>query len=129
MSKKTQEWFRQAEYDIKTAGHLFNGGRHIYAVFMCHLSIEKALKGLYQRRLDKIPPKVHNLTFLAEKTGLKFPEDLFIHLASLNTISIPTRYPEDLKKMQKDYTKKKTAEIMRGTAEVLRWLKKQFKER
>lgn len=129
MSKKPQEWFRQAEYDIKTAEHLFNGGRHIYAVFMCHLSVEKALKGLYQKKSDKIPPKVHNLIFLAEKTGLKLPEDLFIHLSSLNRISIPTRYPEDLKKMQKDYTKRKTAEIMCGTAEVLRWLKKQFKER
>lgn len=37
---------------------------------MCHLSIEKALKGIYQNRLDKIPPKVHNLIFLIEKIVL-----------------------------------------------------------
>ena len=31
---------------MDTATYMHEGGRHIYAVFMCHLSIEKALKGL-----------------------------------------------------------------------------------
>src|SRR3990167_9354454 len=61
MVKKPEEWLNQADYDMDTSEYMFNGGRYIYAVFMCHLSIEKALKGLYQNRYSKIPPKTHNL--------------------------------------------------------------------
>uniref|UniRef100_A0A7C4YD27 HEPN domain-containing protein n=1 Tax=candidate division WOR-3 bacterium TaxID=2052148 RepID=A0A7C4YD27_UNCW3 len=38
-------------------------GRYIYTVFMCHLSVEKALKGLYVKKFKKNPPKKHNLIF------------------------------------------------------------------
>lgn len=44
MEKQTQEWFRQSDYDMDTAEYMYQGGRYIYTVFMCHLSIEKALK-------------------------------------------------------------------------------------
>ena len=47
MEKQTQEWLNQSDYDMDTAEYMHQGGRHIYAVFMCHLAIEKALKGLY----------------------------------------------------------------------------------
>lgn len=73
MVKKTEEWFKQADYDIKAADVLFDGGKYIYTIFMCHLSIEKALKGLYQKNLNEVPPKVHNLVYLIEKMGLKIP--------------------------------------------------------
>jgi len=43
------EWLKQAEYDLETAEYLFSGGRYLYSVFMCHLAIEKALKGLYEK--------------------------------------------------------------------------------
>jgi CRISPR-associated endoribonuclease Cas6 len=36
----------QAEYDFKTAEALFRSRRFMYVVFMCHLCIEKALKGM-----------------------------------------------------------------------------------
>ena len=126
MSKKPDEWFKQADYDIKTAEYLFKGRRYVYAVFMCHLSIEKALKGLYQKYLNEVPPKVHNLIFLIEKIGLKIPDDLYDKVFNLNRISIPTRYPDDLKRMQKDYNKKRTAGILDKSKEILKWLKGQL---
>lgn len=64
MSEKFEEWLRQADYDIETAVVMLNGGRHFYAVFMCHLAVEKALKGLYTEVLAKTPPKTHNLIYL-----------------------------------------------------------------
>lgn len=48
--KRAQEWLRQSLYDMKTAEAMFIGKRYIYAVFMCHLSIEKVFKGLYAHR-------------------------------------------------------------------------------
>ena len=49
-AKYSREWIAQAEYDIDTAQVMLEGRRHIYCVFMCHLSIEKALKAVYVRR-------------------------------------------------------------------------------
>ena len=42
-----EEWFFQSDYDLETAQHMLQTGRNIYCIFMCHLSLEKALKGLY----------------------------------------------------------------------------------
>ncbi|WP_367401612.1 HEPN domain-containing protein [Geoalkalibacter halelectricus] len=39
MEKRTEEWLRQSDYDFETAEVMFNSGRQIYAVFMCHLAI------------------------------------------------------------------------------------------
>jgi len=84
MVKNPEEWLNQAIYDMDTAEYMFNGGRYIYAVFMCHLSIEKALKGLYQNRLNEIPPKTHNLVYLINKTEINPPEKIGKFLVKLN---------------------------------------------
>jgi hypothetical protein len=42
---------------------------------------------------------------------------------ALNRVSIPTRYPEDLQRLRKDFKKAITAEIIKGGKEVLKWLK------
>lgn len=127
MGIKPQEWFKQADYDIKTAAYLFNGKKYIYSIFFCHLALEKALKGLYVKKLEETPPKVHNLIFLIEKIGLELSDDLLRWIVALNRVSIPTRYPEDLRKMRKDYNKKKTGEMILKTKEMLGWFKKQLK--
>ncbi len=124
MGPRPEEWLRQAIYDMKTAEAMFLSKRYIYAVFMCHLSVEKALKGLYSRLLNETPPKTHNLIFLAEKLDFHIPQDLYDFLFMLNGLSVPTRYPDDLKKLLKDYNKKKTRLVIDKGKEVLRWLKK-----
>jgi len=106
MSKKPEEWFKQAAYDFKTAEIMLENKRFIYAVFMCHLSIEKALKGLYQSSLNELPPKVHNLIYPVEKIGLTPPDTFHNAIFELNRVSIPTRYPDDLTRMNKIYKKK-----------------------
>jgi HEPN domain-containing protein len=126
MSKAADEWFRQAEYDMKTADALFESKRYIYAVFMCHLAVEKALKGLYQKRMRETPPKIHNLVFLIEKMGLEPPDDMYELIYSLNRVSIPTRYPDDIEKMKREYNKRKTVTFVVKGKDVLKWLKAQL---
>jgi hypothetical protein len=76
VERHQQEWIRQADYDMKTAQIMFENKRYIHAVFMCHLSIEKALKGLFIKRYNnEAPPKTHNLIFLCEKIGLGLSEN------------------------------------------------------
>lgn len=124
--KLPEEWFRQADYDLDTAKAMFKTGRYIYTVFMCHLSIEKALKGLYAKTFLKDPPKTHDLIYLVEKIGLKPISKLQDFINDLNELSIPTRYPDEIKTLVKHYKADKTEEILRQTGELFLWLKKKL---
>ncbi|MBA3070896.1 MAG: HEPN domain-containing protein [Nitrospirae bacterium] len=64
MNKQVANWIKSSQYDLKTAEHMLKTGRYIYVLFMCHLSVEKLLKGLYEAILKKIAPKTHNLIYL-----------------------------------------------------------------
>lgn len=128
MRNKFQEWFRQADYDMDTADAMFASGRYFYAVFMCHLSLEKALKGLIANRLDELPPKTHNLLYLLNMLALQPPSALERFIARLNTASVATRYPDDLAKMQAAYTENVTKELIMKSKEVLEWAKTQLQQ-
>lgn len=75
---------------------MLDSRRYIYCVFMCHLSIEKALKALYAKKLGKNPSKTHNLVYLAQNIHLDLPEQIKEFLEMLDDVSVPTRYPEEL---------------------------------
>jgi len=121
--KPPEEWFKQANYDAKTAESLFKTGRFIYTVFMCHLSIEKALKGLYAKKFRKDPPKIHNLNYLCEKIGIKLTKEFQDFIDRLNNLSVPTRYPDELAKLLKDYKKDLTKKVLKQTKDLLLCLK------
>ena len=70
------------------------GERYVYAVFMCHLAIEKLLKGLVLKVTNLQPPKIHSLIQLTIKAALNPSDDIGRFLVSLDQASIPTRYPE-----------------------------------
>jgi len=120
-----KEWLRQADYDFDTAKAMFKTGRYIYCIFMCHLSLEKALKGILIKHKNEIPPKSHNLIYLVEKIELKLNEEDYKFIFKLNDVSIPTRYPEDLKKIMKVYKKEITREFLTKTNKLLKWIKEQ----
>ena len=126
MEKPYQEWLKQADYDMDTAEYMFRGGRYFYSVFMCHLAVEKAIKGLFQAKLDKEPPKIHHLMQLLSGTGCVPPEKIERFLIRLNEASVRTRYPEDIAFITSQYTKSATKEILAEGKEVIKWIKQQF---
>jgi len=126
MKDRSQEWLKQADFDMDTAEFMFKGGRYFYAVFMCHLSLEKALKGLLYKRTSEVPPKVHNLIYLANKTGIPMPEPIGQFIVKLNQANIATRYPESLDILQKEYTNAVAEEIIIKSKEALTWIKRQL---
>ena len=105
---------------------MFDAGRYIYTVFMCHLTIEKALKGLYARTIQKNPPKTHDLNYLCKIIDLNPPDELQKFVDNLNDLSVPTRYPDEIQKLVKQYSKKKTVDILESTRKGLLWLKEKI---
>lgn len=126
MNKRVVEWLKQADYDMDAAEFMARGGRYFYAVFMCHLAIEKALKGLYLHNLQEAPPKTHNLVYLLNRSGSKPDADKSKVIAVLNEANIATRYPDDIDRLQNKYTQEITSQILAGTKEILEWTKAQF---
>jgi HEPN domain-containing protein len=124
--KPAEEWFRQAEYDFETAIAMFETGRYIYTIFMCHLSIEKALKGLYAKKFKEDPPKVHDLIYLVKKTDLTLSPLHQDFLKVLNDLSVPTRYPDEIEKLLKQCKKERTEKLLNPTKELLQWLKERL---
>jgi len=123
VGKKPDEWLKQADYDMDTAEFMFGGERYFYAIFMSHLSIEKALKGIYVQKFDETPPKTHNLLYLIELIDPQIPNNLYDVIFILNRVSISTRYPDNLQRMLEEFDESKTGDILEKSKEVLKWLK------
>ena len=117
-------WIKSSNYDIRTAENMLKTGRYIYVLFMCHLSVEKLLKALYEVVLKKILPKTHNFVYLSKSIGFEIPEKFLSTIESLNDLSIVTRYPEDMDSLVKAFKKERVAEYLNRTKALLKWLKK-----
>ena len=65
-----------ADYDIKTAQkYVLMQKRYPYALFMCHLSIEKLLKAIIVKQIKEHAPYTHNLIELGKNTQINFKEE------------------------------------------------------
>ena len=119
-------WLSGSEYDWATARSLFKTRKYPYCLFMCHLSIEKLLKGLIVKESGDHAPYTHNLVYLAGKLSLEFSKEQLEILEEMNDFNIEARYPDE----KKEFYKRATVELARRylkTAGGLReWLKKRY---
>jgi len=61
------------------------------------------LKAAWIRKFETVPPKTHSLIFLRDRLQITdMPDEKYdTFLMDLNSLSVPTRYPETLKEMKK----------------------------
>jgi HEPN domain-containing protein len=123
MAKNANEWIVQSEYDLATAKIMRTGGRNFYAVFMCHMAMEKALKAVMFQGKKEAPPKTHNLLWLLKSAGLQAPEATGEFISKLSEANTATRYPYELKELISLYNDTVTDDIIKKTEEALKWIK------
>ena len=103
MSDKIKYWLTLADYDIVTAKAMLQTCRYLYVGFMCHQTIEKALKAVISRDCDEneVPPKIHNLSKLSVRANLynSMTEEQQDFIEELNPLNIESRYPEHKNEM------------------------------
>ncbi len=124
MKPEIKNWLDSAQYDLETAEHMFNTGRYIYTIFMCHLALEKMLKAKVQEITDKTPPKTHDLEYLLGIAELSPDEEMERFIVEISNLSVVTRYPSDFQRMVKDFSQERTKLIIKKTKEVFQWIKK-----
>jgi len=87
-------WKEGAEDDFLTATLLIKNNRILHGLFFCHLTIEKILKAHIAKHSKDIPPKIHNLVRLLERTNLSLEEKDLELLEVLMIYLLEGRYPE-----------------------------------
>jgi HEPN domain-containing protein len=121
--KDTANWIALADYDVETARHMLATERYLYVVFLCHLAVEKMLKAHVSEFTQAVPIKAHDLIYLVKKSELELPEKYLDFIGKINTASIPTRYPDDLQRSLREYSKSVAKNYLNQTVELIEWLK------
>jgi HEPN domain-containing protein len=118
-------WLETADYDFETAKTMLVGKRFLYVGFMCHQTIEKALKAYYVFKLPDAPPHTHNLSHLAKKADLynNLSEQQKDLLDTLEPLNIEARYPTHKERIAQFLNEKRCEEIIKKTEEFYQWIK------
>ncbi len=94
IQKQIEYWKNGAESDLETAEILINENKYIQGLFFCHLSIEKILKAGIVKESRQLPPRSHDLFYLASRALMKFnPQDQELFQV-LMRYQLEGRYPE-----------------------------------
>ncbi len=128
MKPITEHWFNLAEYDLETARAMLTSGRYLYVTFMCHLTIEKALKGLIAEQQEEHPPRIHRLPRLAELAGVidDMTTEQRNFLLQLDPFNIETRYPEDKAAVSRLLNESFCQQILTETEALFEWLRQRL---
>ena len=130
MDERVEYWIDLAEYDLKAAHAMLTSKMYLYVGFMCHQTIEKALKAVIACDCmgDEIPPKIHDLRKLGEKAGLfaKLTEEQKETIGKLNPLNIEARYPEYKNRLAANLTSDICQELIHETEGLLCWIKEQL---
>jgi len=124
---KTKYWIEMAEYDIESAKVMQRGDRYLYVGFLCHLTVEKALKAVISKD-GTTPLKTHTLTLLEELAGLKdtLSDEQKALLDELHPLNIEARYSAYKDKIAEILTREFCENLIVRTDAFLLWIKQQL---
>jgi len=129
VDERTEYWLELAEYDLQTARVMLNGKRYLYVGFMCHQTIEKALKAVIARDCaeGEMPPKIHHLLKLADRAGIlqKMSNEQQTFIRELTPMHVEARYPAYKDAIAAGLTSEICKDLLAGTEKLLCWIKEQ----
>jgi len=121
-------WLNSADHDLDAAESLFAAGKFDWCLFLGHIVLEKALKAHYVKDNDnRLPPKIHNLVKLAEKTTIPLNIEQKIFFDEVNDFNIEIRYPEYKQEFYKLCTKEYAEKYFNKIKEQYKWIKSLLK--
>lgn len=123
IDKHISYWQSGAEEDFEVADQLIRSGKIRHGLFFLHLTLEKILKAYVCRNSEDIAPRLHNLTRLAELSGITFQQEYADFLAEMNPFNIEGRYPEMWGPVP---SRKEVDTLVQKTGEIFGWLKNQL---
>lgn len=126
IDKIVQHWLDSADKNQETMLHLIESKDYSWALFLGHLVIEKTLKALYVKRLQKHAIFSHDLLRLANKINLELSEDFEEWLDEITTFNLNARYDNYKQDFYKLCNKNFTDTWLDRIEEIRLWLKNQL---
>lgn len=125
--EKSAYWLDSARYDLQTAKAMLETHRYLYVGFMCHQTIEKALKAaLVARKPDEELPYIHKLSRLANLSGLaqEMSEAQLSLLDLLSPLNIEARYPLHRERLLATLSQARCRDMIAETEVLFQWIEK-----
>ena len=122
---KSEYWFESDEYDLQTARAMLETRRLLYVGFMCHQTIEKALKGVFvfRKPVEELP-YIHKLMRLANLFSGEMSEEQLSLLDMLSPLNIEARYPLHKSKLLESLTVERCEKMIQETEALFLWIRK-----
>ncbi|PJA55423.1 DNA-binding protein [Candidatus Roizmanbacteria bacterium CG_4_9_14_3_um_filter_33_18] len=114
-------WLKSAKEDFQIAKDLVGMKHYQWALFLCHIAIEKVLKANYIKIKDQYPPPIHKLAKLATDCKIVLTEVQINELKEMTTFHIEARYDVIKDKLYKKATKEFTLKYFEITKELLNY--------
>ena len=118
-------WYDSAFNDYKIALDLIKLKHYHYGLFLCHLTIEKLLKGLIVQSGKEIL-LIHDLVRLTEMANLKLSKKYIEWLEEITKFHIAGRYAEIKLEFYQKSTLEYTNRWLKNTKGLIEWLKKKY---
>lgn len=119
-------WRASGAQDLQVSKDLFKLGHYHYCLFFTHLAIEKLLKGLVYKNINRHASPIHDLVKLAEEAKLHMMKNQADELAEMSTWNIRARYDSYKLEFYKKATREFTIRWFTKGKEIILWLENQF---
>jgi len=123
IGKQIDYWHTSALEDWDAAQILVKAGKNRHGLFLAHLALEKMLKAHICRATGEIPPRIHRLTALTDKAGLKLTRPRTIFLGHFDLYQLEGRYPDPA---AEQVQAAECLQEMKKAEDVLKWLKERL---
>ena len=120
IEKQIEYWKSGAVSDLETAEILIQNKKFVQGLFFCHLCIEKITKAILVKETSQIPPKSHDIFYLANKAQIDLPDEKQKIVQILMKYQLEGRYPEYYPKPP---SLELTMNYLKETQNLLKWLK------
>ncbi|MBQ7414417.1 MAG: HEPN domain-containing protein [Prevotella sp.] len=123
-----RKWLDIAEQDLQVAELNHNHGYWLYAAFLCHQALEKALKAYWVAKHDDDPPFTHSHTRLLNGCELidSLSDEQLRFITLIEPMYIEARYPEQKLDAAKMLNKEASQYILDKAKELIQWIEKKL---
>jgi HEPN domain-containing protein len=106
-------WLNTANDNWADVQRMFKARSYVPCLFFTHLVFEKLAKAIWvKHNVEDIPPRIHNIISILNRTEVELTEDEAAFFEQLNAFQMETRYPSYREMLERTTNRKIAKEIL-----------------
>lgn len=126
IEKTYNHWITTSDKDYNTMIHLYESKDFHWSLFIGHIVIERLIKACVVRETRKHAPFTHDLSKLANLSGLNFTDEYLDWLDTITTFNMNARYDSYKEAFYKKCTFDFTTEWIEKIKKLQSWIKEKL---